>query len=430
MGEKKTVSGFLKRTFALKKNEGEAKGEKKTAAKKTANPAAKTASGPPTKSTAKQASKPAPKAASRSAPKAVSKPAPKAVSKPAPKTASKPAPKTVSKSAPKTVSKPAPKAVSKPAPKAVSKPASNMASKPASKSAIKPTAQPSSPAAAPKSKPAITFSKNMTKADNVRLYIYQNYFKPAKLKEQNKITLVAGDVHNDMGLKSEMPTVAAAMKTGIDRLYDVEILDIKPQGGSNSKLTVKYDLKNLYMEEESARTVSANVDKNESGAAKKAIANKVYNSKNSYLILKELEEKLRFFVSDRVEARFGKEWWKGTDMSFLAGRWNERRIMNDRTNADKKRRTNEPLINYASFSDYRRIINNPFAWDAFEEYFPDRGWIIQRLKELDPIRNAIMHHTPLEEDDYIRLSLYSRDILKIIDKPDGKKQSGKAKSGK
>lgn len=134
------------------------------------------------------------------------------------------------------------------------------------------------------------------------------------------------------------------------------------------------------------------------------------------MILKELEEKLRLFVSNRVETRFGKEWWKNTDMGFLADRWNERRIMNDRTNTDKRRKTNELLIHYASFSDYRRIINNPFAWDAFEEHFPDRGWIIQRLKELDPIRNAIMHHTPLEEDDYIRLGLYSRDILKIIDK--------------
>ncbi len=265
----------------------------------------------------------------------------------------------------------------------------------------------------------------MTKADNVRLYIYQNYFKPAKLKGQNKITLIAGDVHADMGLKSEMPTVTSAMKTRIDRLYDVEILEVKPPNGANSKLTVRYDLKNLYMEEEAIKPVTEKIEKLGQETVKKPVSEKTVDSESSYLILKELEEKLRSFVSDRVEARFGKEWWKGTDMSFLADRWNERRIMNDRTNADKKRSTTEPLINYASFSDYRRIINNPFAWDAFEEYFPDRGWIIQRLKELDPIRNAIMHHTPLEEDDYIRLGLYARDILKIIDKPAGKGKTAK-----
>ena len=228
--------------------------------------------------------------------------------------------------------------------------------------------------------------------------------------------LTAGDIHTEMGLKSEMPTVCSAMKTRIDRLYDVEITDVRPPNGSNSKLTVKYDLKNLYMEEEaSKKTAEKRETRPVSSGPKSNSAEFTADSESSYLILKELEEKLRHFVSVRMEMRFGKEWWKGTDMGFLADRWNERRIMNDRTNVDKKRNHSELLINYASFSDYRRIINNPFAWDAFEEYFPDRGWIIQRLKELDPIRNAIMHHTPLESDDYLRLGLYSRDILKIMD---------------
>ncbi|WNY28734.1 hypothetical protein MmiEs2_09370 [Methanimicrococcus stummii] len=378
MAEKKGVGNFLKKAFALKKNE-----EEESAAKTPAKPTTRAAAKP----AAKAAAKPAAKAAAKPATKAAAKPTAKAAAKPAAKAAVKPAAKAIPAAAKRT------------------------------------TAAPVS-AAAPASKAPIEFSKNMTKADNVRLYIYQNYFKPAKLKGQNKITLIAGDVHTDMGLKSEMPTVTSAMKTRIDRLYDVEITDIKPPGGANSKLTVKYDLKNLYMEEEAIKPVTEKIEKLGETAPKRTSSKQAADSESSYLILKELEEKLRSFVSDRVEARFGKEWWKGTDMSFLADRWNERRIMNDRTNADKKRSTNEPLINYASFSDYRRIINNPFAWDAFEEYFPDRGWIIQRLKELDPIRNAIMHHTPLEDDDYIRLSLYSRDILKIIDKPAGK---GKAK---
>lgn len=395
----KGVGNFLRRTFALKKNEEKTKVEKKTPARRTP---AKSAAKPATRSTAKT------------------------TTKSAAKTAAKPAAKTAAKSATKTAAKPAAKTTAKPAAKTAAKPAAKTAARPATKAApARPAAAPSTPAVAPKTKTPVELSKTMTKADNVRLYIYQNYFKPAKLKGQNKITLIAGDIHTDMGLKSEMPTVTSAMKTRIDRLYDVEILEVKPPNGANSKLTVRYDLKNLYMEEESIKPVTEKIEKLGTETARKTISTKTADSESSYLILKELEEKLRLFVSDRVEARFGKEWWKGTDMSFLADRWNERRIMNDRTNPDKKRNTNEPLINYAGFSDYRRIINNPFAWDAFEEYFPDRGWIIQRLKELDPIRNAIMHHTPLEEDDYIRLSLYSRDILKIIDKPAGKGKSAK-----
>ncbi|MDR0767423.1 MAG: hypothetical protein LBE57_03105 [Methanosarcinales archaeon] len=414
MGEKKTVGNFLRKTFALKKNEEEAKSEKKTAAKKTTQKTGKTQ----TKPAVQSASKAGTKATAKPAAKATAKPAAKTTAKPAAKATAKPATKAAAQAAAKPTVKTVPKAAAKPTAKTAAKAAAQPAPKAAS-SAAKPVPIPAA-VPAPKTKTPVVFSKNMTKADNVRLYIYQNYFKPAKLKGQNKITLIAGDVHNDMGLKSEMPTVTSAMKTRIDRLYDVEISDIKPPGGANSKLSVKYDLKNLYIEEETVKPVTEKIEKLGEGPIKKTAVKQTADSKSSYLILKELEEKLRSFVSDRVEARFGKEWWKGTDMSFLADRWNERRIMNDRTNADKKRSTNEPLINYASFSDYRRIINNPFAWDAFDEYFPDRGWIIQRLKELDPIRNAIMHHTPLEEDDYTRLSLYSRDILKIIDKP-GKK---------
>ncbi|MDL2261196.1 hypothetical protein LJC08_03080 [Methanimicrococcus sp. OttesenSCG-928-J09] len=413
MGEKKGVGNFLRKTFALKKNEEElAKAE--AATKTAAKPAAKAAAKP----AAKTAAKPATKTAAKPAAKTAAKPAAKTAAKPAAKTAAKPATKTAVKPAAKTAVKPPAKTVAKPAARPATKPATAPA---ASKTVTKTEPIVAAPPTAAKTKTPVEFSKNMTKADNVRLYIYQNYLKPAKLKGQSKITLVAGDVHTDMGLKSEMPTVTAAMKTRIDRLYDVEILDIKPPGGANSKLTVRYDLKNLYMEEEAIKPATEKVEKTGAAASKTAKSKQEQKGANdaesSYLILKELEEKLRSFVSDRVEARFGKEWWKGTDMSFLAERWNERRIMNDRTNIDKKRKTNEPLINYASFSDYRRIINNPFAWDAFEEYFPDRVWIIQRLKELDPIRNAIMHHTPLEDDDYLRLELYARDILKIIDKP-------------
>ena len=388
MGEKKTVGSFLRKTFALKKDE-ENPAEKKptqTAAKPAAKkpavkpavkkPVAKTAA---SKSTASKTASPKPAAAKTTVAKSTA--------------AGTTTSKAVPKSAPSTSSK---------------TPARRTSAVPVSAS---PKTVPSKET--PKGKAPVEFSKNMTKADNVRLYIYQNYFKPAKLKGQNKITLVAGDVHTDMGLKSEMPTVCSAMKTIIDRLYDAEILDVRPAEGNNSKLTVRYDLKNLYMEEESKKAEKSIPKKTAGGTGAKPVVSA--DSESSYLILKELEEKLRQFVSVRMETRFGKEWWKGTDMSFLADRWNERRIMNDRTNADKKRSRNELLINYASFSDYRRIINNPFAWDAFEEYFPDRGWIIQRLKELDPIRNAIMHHTPLESDDYMRLGLYSRDILKIID---------------
>jgi len=401
MGEKKTVGDFLRKTFALKKTEEEIAAEK-AQSKSTARPATKTSAKATAKTTTKAATKTAVKPAAAKTPaKAAAKTSTKSATA---STQTKTAAKTPAKStSAKTVQKTPTRSSSQPtaAQKKMAAPVSSTKEKTSAESI--------------KEKQPVELSKTMTKADNVRLYIYQNYLKPSKLKGQNKIALVAGDIHTEMGLKSEMPTVCSAMKTRIDRLYDVEILDIKPPSGNNSKLTVKYDLKNLYMEEEAVKRISEKAETKKPAAGTKTASVQTADSESSYLILKELEEKLRQFVSARVEKRFGKEWWKGTDMSFLAERWNERRIMNDRTNADKKRNRDEPLINYASFSDYRRIINNPFAWDAFEEYFPDRGWIIQRLKELDPIRNAIMHHTPLESDDYTRLGLYSRDILKIID---------------
>ena len=403
----------------------------------------------------------------------------------------------------------------------------------------------------------IIFPSNMSKVDSVRYYVYVSHLVPAKKRGQKTVTVRASDVRSSLGF-NDIPTICSALKTRIDKLYDVKILSVNPSEGNRVSTTVQYDLENLYMPDgnigkfseegeynlnvtkrttkevtpkstasksTASKSTSSKSTASKSAASKSAAskstasksstsgstasmsaasksatsrsaASKSAASKSStsrsvpskstasvsstskssvsrtasaksepetktatdsdniysdlfksssysslsssslsssslssvsftdssgyyeecYMELKNLEELLRDFVSSSLEIQFGKRWWDKTDMGFLAKRWEDRRIIHKRTTGNQSGNKPEDLIMYASFSDYRRIINNPFAWKVFEEHFPDRNWIIQRLKELDPIRNAIMHHTPIDEDDIIRLGLYSRDIRKAITK--------------
>lgn len=130
-----------------------------------------------------------------------------------------------------------------------------------------------------------------------------------------------------------------------------------------------------------------------------------------FLLLKDLESGLRRYVPDKMTAFYGERWYEQPEMAVRADVWKKRR-------GDKARRSlvsesrQTSLIDYAGFGDYSFIIGR--FWDAFCDDFPHRSWIVQRLKEIETIRNAVMHHTSLEKTDLIRLELYISDIEPIL----------------
>ena len=85
--------------------------------------------------------------------------------------------------------------------------------------------------------------KEMNLTDNIRKYVYENYIKPAREQGRERITIRAGDVHSLMGLTSRMPAVCSALSRKIDRMFDLEILDISaPRSGYGANFYVTYKI--------------------------------------------------------------------------------------------------------------------------------------------------------------------------------------------
>jgi len=83
-------------------------------------------------------------------------------------------------------------------------------------------------------------SDNLT--DRIREFVWKNYIQPAREEGENELTVRAGDVHKEMFLKSRMPAVCSALKSKIDKMYDLEIIRIRelPSGqGANVYVTYK-----------------------------------------------------------------------------------------------------------------------------------------------------------------------------------------------
>lgn len=69
-------------------------------------------------------------------------------------------------------------------------------------------------------------------SDDIREFVYERYIKTARESGQITITVRAGDVHKQMGLKNRLPAVCSAIGTQkFQDEYKVKLL--KREGPSN-----------------------------------------------------------------------------------------------------------------------------------------------------------------------------------------------------
>lgn len=78
-------------------------------------------------------------------------------------------------------------------------------------------------------------------------------------------------------------------------------------------------------------------------------------------------------------------------------------------------RTKRPApIFYVDFMDYVKIICRKDNWQVFQPVFKDPEILSAKLKELEPIRDAIAHNRELTHNEKERLTLHTSDIIKCI----------------
>ena len=123
-----------------------------------------------------------------------------------------------------------------------------------------------------------------------------------------------------------------------------------------------------------------------------------------------LEQRLRHFIADALAAAFGGEWPDSRLPGDLRDQWAEKRAK-----ATKARRKDRPLIDYADFTDYERIICKKGNWNAvFKPVFSRPENVQESFRRLHMIRLDTMHARPITQDDELLLYVEAKRLTQQI----------------
>ena len=135
-----------------------------------------------------------------------------------------------------------------------------------------------------------------------------------------------------------------------------------------------------------------------------------------YNILKDFENRLRRFIQSGLENTVGEKWWKLGVPLDVQERCRERKEKREKAYPWMEKKE-YPLIFYADFLDYAKIITRKDNWkQIFRQCFMDEAWIKTKLMELNPIRTDIAHGRELEPEGIQKLIMYAKEIFRCIEK--------------
>jgi hypothetical protein len=144
-----------------------------------------------------------------------------------------------------------------------------------------------------------------------------------------------------------------------------------------------------------------------------AMATQTPGYSEAYALLRELEESLRRLI-ERTLSSLSSNWWIERVPGDVRTNAQDRKQKNDRQ-WPWLTGTNLHPIYYVDFPDYVKIIRKKDNWrDVFLRVFKDEEFISVKLREVEPIRNAVAHSRPLPRNGLERLRINSKDILHLL----------------
>jgi len=127
--------------------------------------------------------------------------------------------------------------------------------------------------------------------------------------------------------------------------------------------------------------------------------------KEPHLQLDELENSLRRCIKSKLE-EISKIWWIERIPPDIRKKAEERREKEDLA---------RELIQYIDFTDYVKIITRRDNWrEVFQQIFKEQELIISKLRELEPIRNAVRHGRKLTIEQKEKLKIFCQDVIRQI----------------
>jgi hypothetical protein len=130
----------------------------------------------------------------------------------------------------------------------------------------------------------------------------------------------------------------------------------------------------------------------------------------AYDWLYRLESELRAFIDEEMTEAFGNNWPKQRLPSGLYEKWKEKKEKAETAGGRKS-----PIIAYADFTDYERIISRSDNWsDVFSKFYGRQEDVLESFRRLYPIRLCTMHARPITQDDELYLFVESRRLMSVI----------------
>jgi len=125
--------------------------------------------------------------------------------------------------------------------------------------------------------------------------------------------------------------------------------------------------------------------------------------KEPHLKLDELENALRRCIKSNLE-KISKNWWIERIPPDIRQKAEERQ---------KKDELRRELTQYLDFADYAKVIIRRDNWrEVFQKVFKEQEVITAKLRELEPIRNAVRHGRKLTTEQREKLKIFSQDIIR------------------
>ena len=130
----------------------------------------------------------------------------------------------------------------------------------------------------------------------------------------------------------------------------------------------------------------------------------------NYEIFYCLENSIREIIVQRLEERYGDDWWKSA-VPETVRKNAERNQKKERSSGVTPRSTD--LIDFTNFGELGEIIKT--NWEIFGDMFRDVGAVEKVLATLNTLRAPIAHCKALAEDEELRLELGLRDWFRQME---------------
>lgn len=126
--------------------------------------------------------------------------------------------------------------------------------------------------------------------------------------------------------------------------------------------------------------------------------------------LLRLETQLRRFIDEQMTRAFGPDWPKHRLPNGLYDTWQKKK-----STAEQAGARDWPLIAYADFTDYERVICKRDNWrEVFASFFEQPESVRESFQRLYPVRLDTMHARPITQDDELLLYVETRRLVKVI----------------